>query len=232
MKITRTPLDLNALSYSREWDVERSTGVHLMPIVTYIGQTLGLEKKYDEDPLGLDNWSTAGFLWEHVMAREEKLEHALSVEALRMHLQTRKELVFPGEMYWCRQCDRVMTGGLHAQKHARRRRHTGIYSTPDAYDFVHDQYVEWKFTWKSSRRSEPETLNTAQGIWKWPVQCMWNCMTLNITSAKLIALHCNGSYVSGLNKPEPYEVVMEFTEREIRRNKAMIVNNAVSMGWI
>jgi hypothetical protein len=232
MKITRTPIDINALSYSREWNVDRSTGVHLMSIVEYIAKVGGIEKAYDNSVVNLDNFAVAGYLWEHVMSREEQLDHAMSLEALRMHMTQRKELLFPGEMFWCADCDRVMTGGRHGQEHARKKGHRGIYSTPDAYDYVDSAYVEWKFTWKSSKRSAPDVLHSSAGVWRWPVQCMWNCMTLGCTTAKLVVLHCNGDYSKGLNEPEPYEIRLEFSDREILRNKRMIVSNARDMKWI
>lgn len=224
MKITRTPLDLNSLSYSREFDVDRSTGIHLMEIVEYIAKTSGIEKPHTGG-VKLENFATPGFLWEHVMSRVDKLEHALSVEAMRMEMTHRSNLLFPGELYWCRECDEVMTGGRHAQGHSKSRGHLGVYFTPDAYDYVADQYVEWKLTWKSSKRSEPSKLDSKNGIWRWPVQCMFNCYGLGTTKAKIIALHIMGEYMPGMPEPQPYEIELEFTQQELRRNKMMIAAN-------
>jgi hypothetical protein len=251
MLITRKKLKLNSLAYSREFDIDRSTGIHLMTIVDHIGQWSGVEKRRLPAPtpvqrvatklitgrspkpaIDLEPYATVGYIWEHVMTRADKLEHAMSVEAMRIMMLNKPSLVFPGEQFWCKQCDRCMQGGRRARRHCRKRGHRGIYFTPDAYDYVNRQYVEWKFTWKSSRRSHPRVLDSAQGIWRWPVQCMFNCYGLGVTEARLIALHSNGDYSPGLPTPEPYEITMKFTERELLRNKRMIVVNAENEGWI
>lgn len=237
MKISRTPLSMNSLAYSREWDVPRSAGVHLMSVVGYIAQEGGLEKKHTEkredgSAINLDDFAIGGFLWEHVMSREEQLEHAMSVEAIRMDMQHRSNLSFPGEMFWCHGCDKVMKGRRLARKHCRRTGHRGIFSTPDAYDHVEHAYVEWKFTWKSSRRSVPAVLPSHRGIWRWPAQCAWNCMTLGTNKAYMIVCHVSGSYQKGMPKPEPYRIDIEFTDKEIRRYKNIIVTNAEEVGWL
>lgn len=233
MLITRKRLNLNSLAYSREFDIDRSAGVHLMSVVDWIGQTSHVEKKHSGS-LDLEPYASAGFLWEHVMSRADKLSHALSVEAMRMYMFHRPYLTFPGEQFWCKQCDRCMPGGKRARIHCRRRGHRGIFFTPDAFDTRHRRYVEWKFTWKSSARSHPSALDSSQGIWRWPVQCMFNCMGLGTRRAKLIALHCNGDYKyrNGPPQPQAYSIYMTFTKREIQRTKDMIVGNAENEGWI
>lgn len=231
MKITRRPLNLDSLSYSREWFVKRSMGCHLMSVVEYIAKTTRIEKAYGK-VTNLDDFAVAGFLWEHVMGRAEKLEHAMSIEALRMYMTHRPELSYPGERLWCKQCNMFMKGGKTGRKHCRVEGHRGIFFTPDAYDTNDRAYVEWKFTWKSSNRSHPSVLNSPKGIWRWPVQCMFNAYGLGTNKAKLIALHCMGDYRKGMPKPRPYEITLEFTDRELRRNHQMIVHNASSLGWI
>lgn len=207
-----------------------------MTIVEYIAKTGGIEKEYKSAEEGgannLDNFATAGFLWEHVMSRTERLEHALSREAVQMELVHNPNLLSPGEMFWCRQCDRFMTGGRHAQRHCRSKKHTGIYFTPDALDFMEQAYVEWKFTWRSSKRSHPDVLDSTNGVWRWPVQCMFNSLGLEVNKSKLVVLHCCGDYGVGLKEPEPFNILLEFTDNELERNKQMIVDNAIDLGWI
>lgn len=232
MKITRTKLNLNSLAYSREFDVERSVGCHLMQVVDYIGQTSGMEKKRGNEIVNLDPFAVVGFVWEHCMTRAEQIEHALSVEALRVYMTPKKSLSFPGEQLWCRQCNKFIPGGESGREHCKTRKHTGIFFTPDAFDKVTREYVEWKATWKSSNSSHPAKLNTAKGIWRWPVQCQFNALGLGVTKARLIALHVMGAYGYGMPKPQPYVIRMEFTDRELRRTKDMIVSNSIEMGWI
>jgi hypothetical protein len=232
MKITRRPLDLDSLAYSREFDVPRSVGCHLMQVVDYIGKTSGIEKKYKGD-VDLEPFATAGFIWEHVMSREDKLEHAMSVEALRVEMHFKAGLTFPGEMAYCRRCDDVMTGGMYAIDHSKRRGHKLLFFTPDGLEiFPEYAYHEWKFSWKSSKKSHPDVLNSNSGIWRWPVQCMFNCFGLETLLTKLTVLHCHGDYKPGPPTPEPFEIRMEFTKKEISRNTSMVITNARNQGWI
>lgn len=219
--------------YSREFNVKRSSGIHLMVIVEYIAQVSGIVKRGKLSEEDLNKLALPGFLWEHVMTRAEKLERAFSVEAMRMHMIHRSNLIFPGEMFYCVDCDRVFKR-REGREHRKQTHHKGIFSTPDAYDTDDGAYVEFKYTSMSSRRSHPKRLNTPDGIWKWLVQCMWNCYTLGTKKAKIIACHSMGKWgraLRGLPDPRPYEIAIEFTDREIYQNKKMIVNNSKSKGW-
>lgn len=230
MRITRRKLKLNSLQYSREFLVPRSAGCHLMTIVTYIARAAKFEKVYREREidrkLDLDNFATPGFLWEAVMSRSDKLEHAFSIEAVRMYMTHRPNIVFPGEKFWCKQCDRFMTGSKVARRHIRLTGHKGIFSTPDAYDTRARAYVEWKWTKKGSKRSHPKVVNTKDGIWKWHMQVGWNCMALGTKTGKIIVLHDSGF------EPEPYEITFHFRTRDLERIKEMIVVNAEDGGLI
>lgn len=244
MKITRRPLPLQSALYSREFDVERSAGCHLMEIVTYIAQSTGIEKKHSPELVPfLDRLAFPGFIWEHFVSRAEDkhmkrlqhsvefFEHAFAVEAMRMEMLHRPELVFPGEMFYCVQCDDVMTGGQYAREHCATRKHKGIFSTPDALNVRRERYAEWKFTWKSANQTSDDGMD-GDGVWRWPVQCMWNCMTLDVKGAEMKTFFCNGDYTPGPPKPLAFEFDLDFDDREIRRNTAMIITTAKKLGRI
>lgn len=232
MIIQRRKINLDCEVYSREFNVPRSKGCHLSSVIEYVANALGYgeKKRKDAGKFDIDKWATSGFIWESVMSRSDKLEHAFSVEAVRLFMTNKPHIVFPGEKFWCKQCDKFMSGLRVAKRHIKATKHKGIFSTPDAYNTVARAYVEWKFTKKSSRRTQPEVINTKDGIWRFHIQCAWNCMSLGTKVAKLIVMHIDGDWKSF--EPEPYEITIKFKQSELDKIKQMIVINAEDLGLI
>lgn len=223
MKITRTPLLLDSKKYSREYGVVRSEGAHLMQIVERILRR-GEKKEYDDwDDDHLNGLQTPGFIWERVMS-----EHASEVH--------QQKLIEVGEMWWCQKCDESMAGGSVAQYHYEQygSQHKGIFFTPDFVCTERDGKPAWfpiemKFTWKSSRRT---TDTDVDGIPMWLMQLQWQCMGLGSNEAQLQALFCRADYSPGPPRTHAYVFDFEFNDRDIARNKAMIISNAKAEGLL
>lgn len=228
MLVKRTELKLQATAYSRDWDVERSIGCHLMQVVSAIRPAMDPTYKvspYSEEDL--ENFSLPGFLWEHVMDRAEQLEHALSYEAIQQEKRMRRELIFPGEMFWCRKHDDIMLGYQIAYDHCKTHNCKGIFWTPDAHDSVRWRPVEWKVTWVSANR----TSETSMEIWKYLTQTMWQAWGLESNGAEVNACFVNGDYSYPLT-PKTYRFDIDYTPKELSNNHSMIVSNAIAKGWI
>jgi hypothetical protein len=260
--IRRRPLVLESRLYSREHDVDRSTGCHLMEVVNYMDKAMG-NSRYTAalSERTMEALAACGFTWEHVCARTDQLEDALSLEAMRMEFVQRPELLFPGEMFWCQQCDDVMDGGDYARDHcltrsgsgydrmgkpkglhSRRlgakldRRHNGIYFTPDAVNVDRSRVAEFKFTWVSSSRTGPDHMD---GIWKWPVQNMsytWGMggWPAGYKGGELRAVFVVGDFKQGTYEPFPesYEFDLDYEQRELEMNWSMVVANGRAMGLL
>lgn len=234
MKIKITPLDLSAERYSREHGVERSMGCHLMAVVERIlerqpelaGRSKKLDKGkyYDGEPT-TEALRAAGFTWERAMSAEFHEYHP------------DEELVFPGEMLWCEDCDDVLPGGDIGREHCRTTGHKGIWFTPD-YLIGGQRIVvgEWKWTWLSANRCTEDKLPTPAGVWKWPVQLMWGCFGFGTVYGHIEAMFCVGDYKEygyyGEPKPIGKHIDIEFTEKEIARNRTMIITNARAEGML
>lgn len=239
MKITRRPLSLNSKVYSREFSVERSVGCHLMPIVERIEQSIDPKRREQMNDETREALFTVGFLWEHVMARpdaeagygpgQRQLEHAFSVEAIRLELLTDPDLLFPGEMVYCVDCDDVMPGGEIGRDHCKSRGHKGIYFTVDGLNTRTERVREWKATWMSSSRTGPAHMD---GIWKWPVQNMFYCKGVGLTGGELQALFMVGDHRTHPPFAVPYEFDLDYTERDLENNWRMIVSHARKWGMV
>lgn len=217
MKVKRTPLVLQSDTYSREYGVVRSSGAHLMSIVERI-LARGEKQAYDDwSEEHLEGLRTPGFIWERVMS-----DYAKSVNP-------HSSLAFPGEMFWCYQCDETIAGTTVAEQHCTTYKHKGIYYTPDAVVVPEWYPVEWKFTWKSSRRTGDTHID---GIPQWQYQLMWQAMGLESERAQLQAMFCRSDYSPGPPKCDAYVFDFEFTQKDLRRNKAMIVNTALHEGLL
>jgi len=179
----------------------------------------------------LESMATVGFTWEHVAARTEQIELALSLEAMRMEYVHRPELIFPGELFWCQQCDDVLQGGLIAKEHCKSRKHNGIFFTPDGINTARQRVAEFKFTWVSSSRTGDDHMD---GIWKWPVQNMAYCYGTGYLMGELKAVFVVGDYKQSTYEPFPeaYEFDLDYSQRELDENFSLIVNNARALEWI
>lgn len=239
MKITRRPLTLNSKIYSREFDVERSIGCHLMPIVERIEQSIDPKRREQMDESTREAMFTTGFLWEHVMARpdveagygpqQRQLEHAFSVEAIRMELLTDPDLLFPGEMAFCVECDCVMPGGEIARDHCKSRKHRAIFFTVDGLRVSRQRVREWKATWMSSGRTGTTHMD---GIWKWPVQNMFYCWGTGMMGGELQALFMVGDHRTRPPFGVPYEFDLDYGQQELDNNARMIVSHARKWGMV
>lgn len=226
MKVVRTELQLDSRLYARDYSVERSIGCHLMQIVSALQPHM--DPEYKRSPYSsedLENFALPGFLWEHVMDRAEQLELALTVEATAQ-IKRLRNLLSPGEMFWCRQCDEVMLGYEIAKEHTQTRRHKGIFWTPDCHN--EDVWpVEFKVTWLSAKR----TSETEMAIWKYVTQTQWQSWGYGAAGAEVYACFVNGDYSYPL-KPKTYHFAIEYTPRELKNCHSMIVSNAIAKGWI
>lgn len=229
MKITRRDLDIRSAIYSREFDVERSAGCHLMEVVTRIEKTTIDKRKREElSEQTLERLRAAGFLWEHVMSRTERFEHAFSVEAIRTEVTLNPDLYFPGELAYCPDCDDVMVGGQVAKEHARSTGHKLLFFTLDAINTARERTREWKFTWMSAGKTGPDHMN---GIWKWPVQNMFYTWGVRLMGGELQAAFACGDYKFPMFL-QTYEFDLDYTERELENNARMIVSHARKWGMI
>jgi hypothetical protein len=195
----------------------------------------------------LQNFAIPGFLWESAMERAEQLEHILSYEGLIAERRLRNLVHSPGEMFWCRSCDEVMSGLDIAAEHQGlptsedpeydysegdeyRTDHLGIFWTPDARDDEFEPRCrpeEFKVTWVSANRTSETTLE----IWKYLTQTQWQAWGYGTEYAAITSLFVNGDYTYPLT-PKTYRFEIEYLPKEIRNNHSMIVSNAIAKGWI
>lgn len=232
--ITRIPLTLDASMYSAEWDVPRSSGVHLMQIVERMeeerAEVLG-ERAANRGASAsdLESYRFGGYLFEHAMAW-----HIVEVECQR-HPSL---LVRPGEFFWCVVCEETFPLFDTRRERCLKRGHKGIFATPDALRTDTWRIKEWKFTWKSLRRAggdndveaNPNYEHITLGIWRWPVQTMAYCWLTETLGADQEVFFVNGDYTDKVPKVMRYE--MDFTPRELRENWQGIVNAARKEGWL
>lgn len=232
MLITRTPLALDAKMYSAEWDVARSSGVHLMQIIEHMeeerAELLGeASPNKNASLVDLEAYRFGGFLFEHAMAW-----HIIEVECAR-HPGL---LVRPGEFFWCAECGVAYPLGDSKRDSCVRSGHKGIFATPDAIRTDTWRLKEWKFTWKSLRRAggddDPELTyeHIRDGIWRWPVQTMAYCWLVETLGADLEAFFVNGDYTD--RRPKAMRYAMDFTQRDLDENWAGIVTTAEGLEWI
>jgi hypothetical protein len=220
VKITRRDLLLTSARYSREFGVVRSTGCHLSQVIERI-TARETKKTFDDwDEQELEGVRTPGFVWERVMS-----EHAYDV--------SQQKLVEPGEMFWCYQCDETMAGTTVARNHCNTCQHKGIYFTPD-FVVVEERGtstwfpLETKFTWMSSKRAGPDSLDIA----KWRYQLTWQAMGLESDRGQIQAMFCRGDYTPGRPRVDAFVFDFVFDERDLKKNKIMIVSNAKAEGLL
>lgn len=199
-----------------------------MPIIERIAIAAKWDKKQNdmtEDVL--EKFRLSGFLWEHVMSVEDRLEYAMSREFARAELNHRRGIIFPGEMFWCRQCDDVMTGGLSAQEHCQSRKHTGIFFTIDYLNYERERVGEMKWTRKSSNLSSESSLD----IRKWIAQNQFYCKGAGMVGGEFRVCFENGNYSFPMI-PQPFEFDIDYSQKELDRNWSLVVQTAISLEWI
>ena len=94
----------------------------------------------------------------------------------------------------------------------------GLTGTPDWLDQKEWAVVEFKATWRSSRRD----LETDFGAWIWQIKAY--CKLLATRSAQLYVFYVNGDYRESGPQLKAYS--LSFSEREIEENWAMLKNHA------
>lgn len=242
MKLIARDLIVNSTAFSRERDVPRSEGTHLSTIIqAIVARSPGSKHdEWDEDEL--EGVRTPGFVWERAMG-----EHAREVNP-------QLDLVYPGEMFWCRECDDYFNGvdedGVNpAGEHCAETGHRGIYFTPDAVlrpgsDLpphvrwrhrrkLQSRVVEWKYTWMSSKRAynvmpDGSVIVHLDGLQKWVWQLGWACPCFGTRLAQVQVMFSRGDYSSSRPKVDAKCIDIEFLESDLRRVKAMIISNAVA----
>ena len=95
----------------------------------------------------------------------------------------------------------------------------GISLTPDAMDIRNWVLEEYKCTWRSSAR----IANLQEDFWAWFVQIKAYCYALKCRKARLFVLFVNNDWAPP--KPKPRRFDMEFSERELEMNWAMLVQH-------
>lgn len=94
----------------------------------------------------------------------------------------------------------------------------GISGTPDWLDLQHWCVIEFKATWRSSRRD----LETDFAHWLWQIKAY--CKLLAVTTAELYVFFVNGDYRE--SGPQLKGFALSFSQREIDENWSMLRNHA------
>lgn len=218
MRVQRYDLSITSSLYSREASIPRSEGCHLMQVVERIIAREEKRKSYgDYDEAKLERLRAVGFVWERVMG-----EHARV-------MYPDQDVIEIGEQFWCYQCDTTMPGHDVAATHCSTRGHRGIYFTTDRLIVPEIRVLDHKFTWMSSKRTGEDHLD---GIQKWIYQLGWYCMGNDTEKGRIEAMFCHGDYSPGPPDVHAYRFDIEYSKRDLDRNKTMIVSNAVAEGLL
>lgn len=233
MIVTRRELTLQSTLYSREFNVERSVGCHLMPIIHAISRASGWTKyrseSADDAERQLNSYSLPGFLWEQVMTVEDRLEYAMSREFMCSELRHRHGIMFPGELFFCIQCEDVMPAANNiAHDHCLTRSHTGIFFNIDYLNTERERVGEMKWTRKSSGKA---CTDSSLDVREWLAQNQFYCSGVGWNKGEFRVCFENGDYSYPMI-PRMYEIDVDYTERELKNNFSLIVSTAKSLEWI
>lgn len=243
--------------YSAEWDVERSKGIHLMQIVESMeeerNKVLGLpQPNKNATPEALEAYRFGGFMFEHAMAW-----HIIEVECQRNMC-----LVRPGEFFWCHTCNESLSILDPKKAECLRKRHKGIFATPDALRLDTMRLKEWKFTWKSIRRAggDNDFICALCGGGVLKNRCMkckvvavegpdfdfrehvrdgiwrWPVQTMSYCYLlDVLGADLEAYFVSGdytTHTPQPTRYEMTFTKRDLNENWSAIIAHAEKENWL
>lgn len=229
MKVVRRELTLQSSAYSREWDVKRGIGCHLAPIVRRIAIAAKWTKtQNDLSEEMLEKFRLSGFLWEHVMSVEDRLEHAMSREFALAELRHRQGIMFPGELYFCVNCEDTISGGRSAEEHALSRSHTGIFFNIDYLNDERQRVGEMKWTRKSSGKNCSET---SLDVREWIAQNQFYCRGVGWSAGEFRTCWENGDYSFPMI-PKLYEFDVDYDERELDRNWNLCISTARALEWV
>lgn len=252
MKIERVPLILNSSRYSREHGVERSLGAHVSTVIELLKRVHQPGKSYGDGEFSeqdLERLRALGFIWERTMIeedderqrvfeavldpveREARWEEAISAHA--REVVSDPGLDFPGEGMYCDTCDMAILGNRKAARdHCKTRGHKGLFFTPDGI-MIQPRYrygvKEWKLTGRSAARTGVDHMND---IWEWPVQTMFYCDMYETNYTEIDAMFARGDYSTRKPQMFPYRFKIEYEERELHRNRVMLLSAARSEGLI
>lgn len=222
MKVVRKPLIIRSEEYSREHGIPRSLGCHVSQVIERI-VAREEKKSYDRfEDTELENLRAVGFMFERAMCASAKV-----VELERN--DGSHEIEFPGEMFWCYQCDEVMPGGDVAARHCKKRKHKGVFFTPDGIVRLPLRPIEWKYTHLSSRRTGEDHID---GMPKWKHQTRWYDFGLESTRSRMEVVFARGDYSTHKPMVQGFEFEIEYTRREIEANKFAIISNARAEGLL
>lgn len=101
----------------------------------------------------------------------------------------------------------------------------GIAMSPDAIDLTDYVLEEYKATWLSCKHPIDGTK-----FWHWMVQIKAYCKALGTRTARLRVFYVAGDWRG--SGPQVRGWTLEFTERELEENWAMITNHARLKGYI
>lgn len=198
MVITELPVSTEVLLRPGPDDRPRSAGVHVSEIIRDISNTvIHKGQRRKFDELSDNEKARMGGYVTGGFAWERVLERSLS-DAF-----ADGSLIRPGEFTV-----------------------DNIHCTPDLLDLARQILVEWKCTWRSSRRCE----RIEEDFWEWFVQIKAYLRCVCLLQAELCVYFVNGDYRD--SGPQVKIFFLEFTQREIDENWNMLFNHAKRRGWL
>lgn len=102
----------------------------------------------------------------------------------------------------------------------------GIVGSPDSIRLDPYRVVEFKCTWRSSRKLE----SLERNFWTWLVQAKSYCYMVGTHEWELHAFFVNGNYRPPV--PAVHSLLIEFNDEELIENWDMIVRHAQRKGWL
>lgn len=108
----------------------------------------------------------------------------------------------------------------------------GIHCTPDLFDIEDYALEEWKATWRSMNRIDRAGIYNAldKDFWVWGVQMKAYLRVLQTRRARLRVFFVNGDYRESGPRTRGWQ--LDFTQKELDDNWAMLVNHARRRGWL
>lgn len=240
MHVLRQDFAIDSSLYSADYDVERSLGCHLTPVLDYMEGKSYNAAVTPEELAAREARFLSGYLWEHVMAQE-------AIAAEQRNGQP-GALTRPGQLMWCLRCRRTIHGREQSERHCRRYGHVGIYGTPDALMVYDYQLKEWKFTSKSLKNcggdewlplgaTEPIAELTkyehiSVGMWRWVAQVMGYCYLLETTRAVLEGCFLAGDYGITTRDAKTSRFIFTFQQYELDDLWESVVFHAQDSGML
>jgi hypothetical protein len=189
---------LDAQQVARSRGGERSGGAHVSELIRDIQNKVthkGKRKPFDqlsaEERRRMGNYTSLGWAFELIIER-----------ALR---EVWSDIFLRDERY-------VKTGELFLD---------GVVGTPDWFDTFDVSVIEFKATWRSSRRDLRQDFTS----WMWQIKAY--CKMMATTTARLYVFFVNGNYRE--SGPQLKGFALTFTQQEIDDNWAMLIQHMESL---